>query len=60
LEDDPMLQNDKDLRMFCFIVKGDNRHRDQYRGDESRIGNRFKHWRGSWATPNGSIARSHS
>ena len=23
LEDDPLLQNDKQLRMFCFIVKGD-------------------------------------
>jgi CHAT domain-containing protein len=23
LEDDPLLQNDKELRMFCFIVKGD-------------------------------------
>jgi len=23
LEDDPLLQADKDLRMFCFIVKGD-------------------------------------
>jgi CHAT domain-containing protein len=23
LEDDPMLQNDKELRMFCLIVKGD-------------------------------------
>src|SRR5450432_3748555 len=22
LEDDPLLQNDKELRMFCFIVKG--------------------------------------
>src|SRR5580658_6384240 len=23
LEDDPLLQNDKELRMFCFVVKGD-------------------------------------
>src|ERR1019366_4660325 len=23
LEDDPLLQSDKELRMFCFIVKGD-------------------------------------
>ena len=23
LEDDPLLQNDKELRMFCLIVKGD-------------------------------------
>ena len=23
LDDDPLLQNDKELRMFCFIVKGD-------------------------------------
>jgi tetratricopeptide (TPR) repeat protein len=23
LQDDPLLQNDKELRMFCFIVKGD-------------------------------------
>jgi len=23
LEDDPLLKNDKELRMFCFIVKGD-------------------------------------
>jgi CHAT domain-containing protein len=23
LEDDPLLQNDRELRMFCFIVKGD-------------------------------------
>jgi CHAT domain-containing protein len=23
LEDDPLLRNDKELRMFCFIVKGD-------------------------------------
>ena len=23
LDDDPLLQNDKELRMFCLIVKGD-------------------------------------
>ncbi len=32
LEDDPLLQNDKELRMFCLIVKGDIDRRDQYPG----------------------------
>ncbi len=32
LEDDPLLQNDKELRMFCLIVKGDIDTRDRTPG----------------------------
>ena len=38
LDDDPLLQNDKELRMFCLIVKGRHRYRDQHRSDAAGLG----------------------
>src|SRR5438128_7092939 len=38
IETNPILQTDKQVRMFCLIVKGDNRRRVRSQSDAPRLG----------------------